>query len=243
MRRSFAGSTPIARPRAGPRSHRVVDPLETGSPMVLLIDSFGASRFRPLLPAIFLLLLSVGNAGAQPDNLARLQECARAAADSLLEGFAAGDTLCLSVADHPAAWIVEQAVTAVANARRNVIATCGPGDPRSLSVAITAIGVEYRETEDSDSLERNALLSVSALLPGGSRPGGISGRTSRTLSSARADTVATDDLGVQEGAGYPFAKGSSPASSGGFWSKVVEPAIVLGATAVVVILLFTVRSQ
>jgi hypothetical protein len=60
----------------------------------------------------------------------------------------------------------------------------------------------------------------------------------------RRDTVGADETPLLEASGYDFAKGVlPPRPSGGIWKKIVEPAVVLGAAVVTVILLFTVRSQ
>lgn len=183
---------------------------------------------------------------AQPDNLEQLQSCARNLADSVVRLFDRNDTLCVTIAENPASWIVDQAMLAVAERRGNVIRSCDQREDAAIGLAINAIGIEYLPVDESDSMERRTRLDLNVSLPALEKgTNGTVGRSLRSFSSLLTDTVATDAIAALEASGYEFVHGKRPppAGSTGFWSKVVEPAIVLGATAVVVLLLFTVRSQ
>jgi hypothetical protein len=174
-------------------------------------------------------------------NIDRLSECARRMSDSLMSGYRTGDTICLHVAEHPASWIVDQAALGAATARGLHVRPCDGGSRAGIDLAITDIGIDYREIDEIDSLERRARLACSAAL---TQTGAADSRTARTLEIALVDSIAAADVAAVEAPGYDFAKGSRTAdASGGFWNRVVEPAVILGASAVMVILLFTVRSH
>lgn len=202
---------------------------------------------RFLLLALLLLLLFGGTASAQPGNLERLEECAQVISDSLLNRFPVSTPLCIQVARHPAAWVMEEALVRSATARGMRIAACDSGAQSSagtVTLAITAIGMEYRAIDPDDSLERDARIEANAILSPASSGGASGERSVASYVAVRRDTVGADETTRIEGSGYDFAKGNVPTrSSSGIWKKLVEPAVVLGASVVMVILLFTVRSQ
>jgi hypothetical protein len=57
------------------------------------------------------------------------------------------------------------------------------------------------------------------------------------------DTVARRTVPALESRQYEFANGSVPEPQKTFWKTVVEPAIVVAAIVITVVLLFTVRTQ
>jgi len=220
----------------------------------------GAHRVPLLLPArrrLSMVLLILGSllasgrvATAQPGNLERIEECARVICDSLLSGFPSGAPLCIQVVRHPASWVMEEALLRTAETRGVRIVACDSGGASSeveITLAVTAIGIEYRAIDPDDSLERDARIEASAILTqrSGASNGGLpAGRSLRSYVAARRDTVGADQTSRIEASGYDFAKGNLPTrGSSGIWKKLVEPAVVLGASVVMVILLFTVRSQ
>lgn len=179
--------------------------------------------------------------GQPAGNLERLQECANAVADSVLRLYSTGDTICLEMAGHPAAWMVEGSVLGRAMQRGIGVLPCPAERAGRVTLAVTSIGVAYRLTDDDDLLARDCRLEVHASLPGN---GSLGGRSAHSFAIASTDTVPSDQTSSLEASGYDFAKGTLPQrSGGGFWKKIIEPAVVLGASAVIVILLFTVRSQ
>jgi hypothetical protein len=195
-------------------------------------------------PAALLLLLACApRLAAQEDNLARLQGCARAVADSVTAGLG-DDTICVSIVNHEAAWLLDQAMVAAATDRHIPVRSCDSAHPASISMAITSLGVLYRELDDADRLERLARFEVSATLPATAAPGGNNVRAMRIYSVALSDTIDADGTSSLERSGYDFARGAfPPRPGGGFWKKLVEPAVVLGSAVVIVVLLFTVRSK
>ena len=177
-------------------------------------------------------------------NLERLEECAATVADSILSTVGARDSLCLAIVPHDAAWLLERALVERASARGVSVQRCEAADARRLDVAIASIGVVYSVTDD-DAIERRAALSISASAPAPITEAGR-GAALRTfrVEAELVDTLAHPDTAGLAIASYPFTVGTMPAAdSGGFWSKIVEPAVVLAAAAIVAILLFTVRSQ
>ncbi len=176
---------------------------------------------------------------AQPEgNLERLRQCAQTLADSAIGFYAEGDTVYLEVVPHPASWLLEQAVLTSAMARNIGVTSSAAERSRRLLLAITSVGIEYRHTDDADLLSRSCMLQLDASLATGDM------RTGRSFSAVILDTVQADQSSMLEASGYDFARGRLPAEpGGGFWKTIVEPAVVLGASVVVAILLFTVRSQ
>jgi hypothetical protein len=191
------------------------------------------------------LALSPVCLSAQPDNLQFLQQCARLAGDSLVAGYHSTDTLCLSVAAHPAAWLLEEGALSSALEHGIVVRHCADATDNGISIAVRSLGIAYLPLDEPDSVQRIAHLELSAILDAPPESRGEGGRRlTRSISVRRSDTVSADGTSLLEASGYEFARGTLPArQSSGFWSKIIEPAVILGASAVMVILLFTVRSQ
>ena len=193
---------------------------------------------------VILLGLLMGSPGLHAQhlqNLERLRECATAIADSALGSYAAGDTISLEVVPHPASWLLDRSALDAAASRGIGVASSPAERSGKLLMAITHVGVEYRETDDADLLARHCTLQVDASF---SEKGASGNRSARSFSASVRDTVPADQTSILEASGYDFARGTLPAGpSGGFWRTIVEPAVVLGASVVITILLFTVRSQ
>jgi hypothetical protein len=191
------------------------------------------------------LALSPVCLSAQPDNLQFLQQCARQAGDSLIAGYGAGDTICLSVAAHPATWLLEEAALNAALEHGIYVRHCPERPDNGISIAVRSLGIAYLPLDEPDSVQRIAHLEVSAAMDASPEsPTGARRRLTRSISVRRTDTVSADGTSVLEASGYEFARGTlPPRQPSGFWSKIIEPAVILGASAVMVILLFTVRSQ
>jgi hypothetical protein len=177
-------------------------------------------------------------------NLEQIEACATATADSLLDALGGSDSVCVAIVPHPAAWLLEQAIVERASARSRSVGRCDAADRRRLDVAITDVGVVYRSTDD-DAIERTARMSISASAPAAIAESGATGML-RTVRIERqlVDTIAAADTIGASIAAYPYTVGVvASAGSGSFWQRIVEPAVVLAASAIVAILLFTVRSQ
>jgi hypothetical protein len=216
-----------------------------------MIRELPHSAFRPLfVPILSVVALLVMGSGpplrAQGTNLERLQKCAGLVADSVLAMYSSADTLCMTTIEHPASWLLDQSMLAGVERRNLRLGSCGEGATDRLQLAITAIGIEYHEVDDPDSVERRASISVGSALPfptGSSQrlPGA---RLSRSYSVVLLDTVNAAGTSSLETPGYPYTHGMLVTNNHpGFWGKIVEPAVILGASVVMVILLFSVRSQ
>ena len=199
----------------------------------------------PMSRIIAFLLVLLGAwlpVAAQPkDNLEILRECAVAIADSALGQYATGDTISLELAPHPASWLLESTLLGAARERGiGVVSSPSPSGGR-LMMAITSIGVAYGQTDDGDLLVRECRMGADASF---SEHGGSGRRLGGSFSALRQDTVQADETSILEASGYDFTRGALPTTaSSGFWKTIVEPAVVLGASVVITILLFTVRSQ
>ncbi len=199
----------------------------------------------PMSRIIAFLLVLVGTwlplGAQQKDNLERLRECAAAIADSALAHYAAGDTISLELAPHPASWLLESTLLGAARQRGiGVVSSASPSGGR-LVMAITSIGVAYGQTDDDDLLTRECGIGADASF---TERGGAGRRMGGSFSAILGDTVEADETSLLEASGYDFTRGALPSTaSSGFWKTIVEPAVVLGASVVITILLFTVRSQ
>jgi hypothetical protein len=214
----------------------------------MFICSLSMHRLRASAFAVtvgMVLVLSPLSLSAQPDNLQFLQQCARQAGDSLIAGYGSTDTLCLSVAAHPAAWLLEEGALSAALDHGIYVRHCAEGADNGISIAVRSLGITYLPLDEPDSVQRIAHLEVSAALDARPEsPTETRRRLTRSISVDRSDTVSADGTSMLEASGYEFARGTMPPrQSSGFWSKIIEPAVILGASAVMVILLFTVRSQ
>jgi hypothetical protein len=149
-----------------------------------------------------------------------------------------GDSLCIRIIDHPASWLLQNALIAALSNRHVVVRQCAPGEAE-LVASITRTDVHYNEIE-SGAIERTCTVAFDAVVPSALH-GSV---RARLFNTTLTDTVDQSDVQSLEAESYPFTKGIEPTrSSGGFWHSVVEPVVVLSAAVVTVILLFSVRSQ
>lgn len=202
--------------------------------------------FSALLFFCGLVIASVSGVANQATNLERLQTCAEVVGDSLLMSMSNNESqeLCLRVVDHPASWIVDQSMIRKATERGFSVLPCKPPFPNDVLVAITNIGVRYFELDDQDYLRREVKLGLSASLPKQNGPGSAIQRVTETREIVLHDTIEAVQAPFLESPAYTFTVGAKiHRNTSNFWSKVVEPAVVIGSTVVMVILLFTTRSQ
>lgn len=200
------------------------------------------------LVAFWLFLFShpALSAAGQTTNLERLQECAAVLGDSLLADLSGNDSrdICVRVVDHPASWIVEQTMIRLLEDRGFTRVPCTPLPPNDLLVAITNIGVRYVELEDPDFFRREVKLGLSASVPKRSGASAALHHVTETREVVLLDTIEADQTSMVEAPGYSFTTGTTIRHNrSNIWSKLVEPAVVVGSTVVMVILLFTTRSQ
>lgn len=217
-------------------------PAWNGNPLSIHFAETGnrAMLIVAIRSQVVLLLLLVGGWGAwaQPTNLDLVRDCTRSVADSAL-ALAAASTLCYTVAAHPGAWILEEAVAQSATQRGNRLRDCSTGTP-TINIAFTELSVLYRNGAEQGAIARECRVGVVVMIA----PTGAEPPRQQEFTAIRHDTVAVSAVALIEQPGYEYLRGVSIAqNSSNFWDKVIEPAIVLGAAAVSVILLFTVRSN
>jgi len=189
--------------------------------------------------SLLLLLVVSAAAWSQPTNLDLVRDCTRSIADSALL-LAAVPTICYTVAQHPAAWLIEEAMVQTAEHRGNALRDCSDGQAAAITLAFTELHVLYRSGEASGTIVRECRVAVAVL----AAPYGTEPQQQREFTAIRSDTLAATAVPLIEQPGYEYLRGVRLAPSGSnFWDTVLEPAIVLGAAAVSVILLFTVRSN
>jgi hypothetical protein len=156
------------------------------------------------------------------------------------------DTLYFSFAPHPAAWLLEQyllpdlAPTWAMLRRLRAADTAQTRKHGLLSLRVTDCAVRYFPCDHSDdSLTREAHIIVVASMEEAS---GLVMPIPTTALDYR-DTVARRSITGLESKQYEFANSSVPEPQKTFWKTVVEPAIVVAAAVITVVLLFTVRTQ
>lgn len=209
----------------------------------LIVAALRSISGLPLAAALALLLL-VGAPGLcsafQVSNLDRIRQCARLLSDSLLQKLDRED-ICVRVVEHPASWVLDQAMVEAASARSVTVLPCqAPFDNESL-MAITSVGVQYVELDGSVG-RRDVRFGFSASVP--VPIADRTGRQTRSYEIVLSDTIDLDGTSSLEDSAYPFTIGTSiHKRRSGFWKKIVEPAVVIGTSVVMVVLLFTVRSQ
>lgn len=212
-----------------------------------------------LAPPLLVLLLSflplqAADTTRPNDNVSVAERTARIIADSLLSPFKAGDTVCVHVTAAPGAWVVEVALLRCAAGRNLTIAECeaSGGEHSALDLQFVNASLTYWPLDAIDSLERRVAIEAfgryairTGLAESTARD--ISGGATMvysgvTFEASALDTIALSDSSFVAGP-PPFSPAIPVLRTSGFWTRVVEPAIVLGAAVVMTILLFTVRSQ
>jgi hypothetical protein len=176
-------------------------------------------------------------------TIAILQELAAEAGREIAAGLP-GDTasavvLVVEPADNT--WFVDAGFTN-GLAPRPVVKEPGPMASHTMSIGVTSMGVAY-ENVRRDGLFGTRVVTRTAFLEADvSVASRMTGEILRraTVRRTRQDDVRLDDLARLEEPGLSWTTATIPPE--GFFSSVLEPVITLGAIAVAVILLFTVRS-
>ncbi|MCB0713487.1 MAG: hypothetical protein KDD67_14250 [Ignavibacteriae bacterium] len=202
---------------------------------------------RSVLFLLFLSTLGVATA-RQTTNIEQFQRCAMVVVDTLFARTISSDEFCVRVVSHPADWIVDQGAIDLATARGVSLVPCRAPYTNELLIAITDIGVRYVELDDEDFYRREVRLSVSASIPVANKVGDIGGgnpsRTTERVDYMLNDTIEAASISEIESPGYNFTTGTTiRINRSSFWKSVAEPAIIVGTSVVMVILLFTTRSQ
>lgn len=245
--RSFAGPRRCLPTAQGFASHAALQFIGINTNVLV---RFPQSTHFPLLTAIVFLVAAtvlpaqperssaaVAPPEAPASNLQRLMSATRRCVDSALSGRPSTPVLRYSIARGAASFLVEeQLLLRAQEAGITAIATDSAAD---VVLAMKEIAVDYTRLPDEDSCARRAHVACTAIING-------TGSTRSTLTTVAdlRDTIAADDIATVEAGGYDFTRGTAlQQPSRGFWKSVVEPAVVIGASVVMTILFFTVRSQ
>lgn len=174
-------------------------------------------------------------------NLAVMRRVASRIIQHAMEGVGDSGLVVVSVRPSATAWYLQNAIMdAVASHGRTVRTTMAEG-AYVLDVAQEDLGVEYGETHRTGLFgtvmtERTVRVRLEVVLSG---PAGALLSSGAQLELAR-DTIAVSSIPSLETPFVPVTHGEAPA--GGLFDNLAEPLLMIGAVAIAVYLLFTVRS-
>lgn len=195
-----------------------------------------------LIPLLCALRPAVAS-GEQGTNLERISEALRLVAMRVYSRPNLPDTLCLTVVEHPADWVATRAFLEAAERDGREAIRCTPPFFGEVLVAITQLQVDLVEIDDERLLRRDVSVSLGLSLPR-QLPAGPEQRYSAVEELRLSDTVERSRAGDLATEGYPYTEARYIATRRtSFWKQVAEPAVVLGTTVAMVVLLFTTRSQ
>ena len=206
----------------------------------------GLRHFLPLMVGGIVLHggLCAQDTGAAPaTNLRIYQLLATSLSDSLATGIPPGDSARVSVRISPAdaAWYLQDAVERPFRQRKCVICA---GDSGRYSAEFGAVSMSVRYTNvrkegffGSRVLDRSIVLAARMRIVDRMKGTVL---TSGERQAEFADTVAVSGIEGLEQASIPATRGSVPPED--FLSGIAEPLVIVGAIAVAIFLLFTVRS-
>lgn len=150
----------------------------------------------------------------------------------------ASDTLRLQVTPHNAQWLIEQHLFALPIPLRRL--QRGDSLHSCLIIRPLDFAVRYFNLENNDEMlarEIQILLTLTA-----EKPTGIVQRLPNVSASYR-DSIYRSTIPLVESQQYEFARGIIPDPPGTLFRSLLEPLLVVASAAVVLLLLFTVRSQ
>lgn len=202
---------------------------------------------RSLLLLAGILLISTRPGMAQEDvpvsNIQAFQLLAERIGDSLNAQIPDRDSLrvLLSVKPESTAWLVQGGISRALQKRGHIVVVATPAEYQA-ELGIMEMHVAYGNAHTTGLFsgkvaDREVLLIVSARLVD-QRSGVVT--VNKEFQANVRDTVYVSEIPTLEDANVPVTQGAL--SGEGFFSSLVEPLIMLGAVAVAVYLLFTVRS-
>jgi hypothetical protein len=117
----------------------------------------------------------------------------------------------------------------------------GGRDGATIDLAFAEIAVQYGHAFRENILgERKAERTISTAISANVRSAQSEVLFAGSLSRTSRDTVSVGDIPNLENSSIPFTHGEAP--EGGVFDNILAPAIIVGASAVVIYLFFTVRS-
>lgn len=168
-------------------------------------------------------------------NIAGLQRICSLVSDSALKSFDKSNG-CIKVKSSDASWLLESSLLNNAEKYNIKLKICD-----SINTSIYAVlrdcKVVYEEI-NQDSLRRKIIIDADFII------NNLNQSLSRNIRKEAQDTINVRYLPQIESNEQQISKGISyHSSSSNFWDKVLEPAIILGSAALIIILFFTVRSK
>lgn len=203
---------------------------------------------RSLVPLLAGMLIAATRPGtAQQEgpatNIRVYQLLAARVADSLNAEIPRGDSLrlLLTVKPEGTAWLIQGDIAQSLQKSGRTVVVAMPA-AFQVDVAIMEMHVEYENVRTDGFfggkiVDRTVQLRVNARIAD-PRSGVII--VARGLHNEFHDTVGVSEIPALEDPNVPATQGALPGE--GFFSSLVEPLVMLGAVAVAVYLLFTVRS-
>lgn len=148
------------------------------------------------------------------------------------------DTLRMQVTPHNAQWLIEQHLFALPIPLRRL----QRGDSLHTFVNIRPLdfGVRYFTIENNDEMVAREVQIVLTLTT--EKPDGFVVRLPSATASYR-DSIYRTSVPFVESQQYEFTRGAVPEPPGTLFRSLLEPLLVVASAAVVLLLLFTVRSQ
>jgi hypothetical protein len=199
----------------------------------------------PLLVGLILTAtgLALPQDGAPATNIRAYQILSSRIGDSLNAEIPAGDSLrvLLTVKPEGTAWLVQGGIGQALQNRKRLVVVSMPA-AFQVDMGILEMRVEYANARTEGMftgklVDREVLLNMTARMVD-LRSGTVVG--SREYREAVRDTVLISEVPTLEDPNVPVTQGTLPGE--GFFTSLVEPLVMLGAVAVAVYLLFTVRS-
>jgi hypothetical protein len=203
-------------------------------------------RLVPLLASLLLAatgLCEEHEGGSAATNIRAYQILASRIGDSLNAAIPETDSMRVLVAVKPDAtsWLVLGGVAEALHKRgRTVVVALPAAFEADLGILEMQVAYGNARTEGMFSgkiVDRDVMLSMSARLID-QRSGVV--MLTREFRETMRDTIQVSQIPMLEDPNVPVTQGTLPAE--GFFSSLVEPLVMIGAVAVAVYLLFTVRS-
>lgn len=210
------------------------------------------TKMLPLVGFMSMFLVSVAPADSTTTRpgvptLEIVQHLFRRLGEEIIgsSGIHRGDTVSLTVSPSSDDWVVRTPMLDLLQAHEVVVYQRTDADvtvPIDLRIENADFSVRY-EKSAGDGFFRIGDVSRTVTATVSARSFRISdGRVlyGATTTAAAVDTVPFDDLDLLEDPAVPRSRGERP--DGPIFERLIEPFIIIGATGIIVYLLFTVRS-
>ena len=187
--------------------------------------------------------IGVAQGGAPVTNIRAYQLLSARIGDSLNARIAEKDSarVLLSVKPEGSAWLVEGGIAHAFQKQGRTVVVTMPADYQA-DLGVLDMRVVYGNARSEGLftgkvVDREVVLNMSAKIVD-QRSGVVT--LSKEFQERMVDTVKVSEIPMLEDPNVPITQGTPPGE--GFFSSFAEPLIMLGAVAVAVYLLFTVRS-